>query len=46
MSLRATSYSRGEEAAVDYAWNHGAVVVAAAGNTGINTYHYPAADPT
>ena len=33
MSLGATSYSRGEEAAVDYAWNHGVVVVAAAGNT-------------
>jgi len=45
MSLGATSYSRGEEAAVDYAWNHGAVVVAAAGNTGRNTYHYPAAHP-
>jgi subtilisin family serine protease len=43
MSLGATSYSRGEEAAVDYAWNHGTVVVAAAGNTGRNTYHYPAA---
>jgi hypothetical protein len=45
MSLGATSYSRGEEAAVDYAWNHGAVVVAAAGNTGRNSYHYPAAHP-
>jgi subtilisin family serine protease len=43
MSLGATSYSLGEEAAVDYAWNHGVVVVAAAGNTGRNTYHYPAA---
>ena len=46
MSLGATSYSRGEEAAVDYAWNHGAVVVASAGNTGntgLSTYHYPAA---
>jgi len=43
MSLGATSYSRGEEAAVDYAWNHDVVVVAAAGNTGRNTYHYPAA---
>ena len=43
MSLGATSYSRGEEAAVDYAWNHGAVVVAAAGNTSRNTNHYPAA---
>ena len=45
MSLGASSYSRGEEAAVDYAWDHGAVVVAAAGNTGRETYHYPAAHP-
>ena len=43
MSLGASSYSLGEEAAVDYAWNRGVVVVAAAGNTGRNTYHYPAA---
>ena len=28
---------------MDYAWNRGVVVVAAAGNTGRNTYHYPAA---
>ena len=45
MSLGTSSYSRGEEAAVDYAWDHGAVVVAAAGNTGRETYHYPAAHP-
>ncbi len=45
MSLGATSYSRGEEAAVDYAWAHGAVVVAAAGNLASNVYHYPAAHP-
>jgi subtilisin family serine protease len=45
MSLGATSYSRGEEAAVDYAWSHGVVLVASAGNTGTNTYHYPAAHP-
>ena len=45
MSLGASSYSRGEEMAVDYAWDHGAVVVAAAGNTGRETYHYPAAHP-
>jgi hypothetical protein len=45
MSLGATSYSRGEEAAVDYAWAHGVVVVAAAGNQGSNVYHYPAAHP-
>ncbi len=43
MSLGASSYSRGEEMAVDYAWSHGVVVVAAAGNTGRETYHYPAA---
>jgi thermitase len=45
MSLGATSYSRGEQAAVDYAWSHGVVLVASAGNTGLNTYHYPAAHP-
>ena len=45
MSLGASSYSKGEEAAVDYAWSHGVVVVAAAGNSGANNYHYPAAHP-
>lgn len=43
MSLGASSYSRGEEMAVDYAWSRGAVVVAAAGNTSRESYHYPAA---
>jgi subtilisin family serine protease len=43
LSLGATSYSIGEEAAVDYAWSHNVVVVAAAGNTGRTSYHYPAA---
>lgn len=43
MSLGAASYSRGEEMAVDYAWAHGVVVVAAAGNTSSEQYHYPAA---
>jgi hypothetical protein len=43
MSLGATSYSLGEEAAVDYAWDHGVVVVAAAGNNNNDAYHYPAA---
>jgi subtilisin family serine protease len=33
MSLGASSYSRGEEMAVNYAWERGVVVVAAAGNT-------------
>jgi len=45
MSLGATSYSRGEEAAVDYAAAAGVVVVAAAGNTARNSYFYPAAHP-
>ncbi len=45
MSLGATSYSKGEEAAVDYAWAHGVIVVAAAGNSGRTAYHYPAAHP-
>jgi thermitase len=31
------------ESAVDYAWNHGAVVVAAAGNNGAEIAFYPAA---
>ncbi len=43
MSLGASSYSLGEEAAVDYAYSHGVVVVAAAGNSGREEYHYPAA---
>lgn len=45
MSLGASSYSRGEEMAVDYAVARGVVVVAAAGNTGRESYHYPAAHP-
>jgi subtilisin family serine protease len=43
MSLGALSYSRGEEAAVEYAWKRGAVLVAAAGNNGNDAWHYPAA---
>ena len=43
MSLGASSYSLGEEAAVDYAYAHGVVVVAAAGNSGLTEVHYPAA---
>ncbi|MCW2984243.1 MAG: alkaline serine protease [Conexibacter sp.] len=31
--------------AVDYAWSHGALVVAAAGNSGSSTPEYPAAEP-
>jgi len=43
MSLGAVSYSRGEEAAVNYAWEHGVVLVAAAGNNNNDAFHYPAA---
>ncbi len=43
MSLGASSYSLGEEMAVNYAFSHGVVVVAAAGNTGNEMPHYPAA---
>lgn len=43
LSLGASSYSLGEQMAVDYAWARGVVVVAAAGNTGTERYHYPAA---
>jgi thermitase len=43
MSLGATSYSRGEEAAVNYAWEQGVVIVASAGNSGGNVVNYPAA---
>jgi hypothetical protein len=43
MSLGATSYSRGEEAAVRYAWDHGVLLVAAAGNNVFNVAFYPAA---
>ncbi len=43
MSLGATSYSRGEEAAVNYAWDHDVVVVASAGNDYREAVKYPAA---
>jgi hypothetical protein len=43
MSLGASSYSLGEEAAVNYAYSHGVVLVAAAGNSGLEEQHYPAA---
>jgi thermitase len=43
MSLGGPDPSATLEAAVDYAWNAGAVVVAAAGNDGTTTQFYPAA---
>ncbi len=45
LSLGGAAYSTALKRAVDYAYNKGAVVVAAAGNTGNGTYHYPAAYP-
>ncbi|MBI2869533.1 MAG: S8 family serine peptidase [Chloroflexi bacterium] len=43
MSLITPNYSSTLEEAVNYAWNRGAVVVAAAGNTGSSSPAYPAA---
>lgn len=43
LSLGGTADAQSLEDAVDYAWNKGAVVTAAAGNTGSNTVIYPAA---
>lgn len=45
ISSAGPSYSSSEASAVDYAWNKGAVVVAAAGNSGTSTPQYPAALP-
>ena len=42
MSLGGSAYSLALEDAVNYAWNHGVVVVAAAGNSGDTSPHYPA----
>lgn len=43
LSLGGTSNSRTLQSAVDYAWNKGAILIAAAGNNGNNTPVYPAA---
>jgi len=42
LSLGGSSFSSTLQQAVDYAWNHGVVVVAAAGNDGSSGYFYPA----
>jgi fibronectin type 3 domain-containing protein len=43
MSLGSTGTSAALDTAVQYAWNHGCVVVAAAGNNASNQLFYPAA---
>src|SRR5258707_11642603 len=43
MSFSGTSECSGEASAVSYAWNKGAVLVAAAGNSSSSTANYPAA---
>jgi subtilisin family serine protease len=45
ISFAGTSYSSSIATAVDYAWNKGAVTIAAAGNSGTSTPYYPAALP-
>jgi thermitase len=45
MSLGGTTPSSTLQSAIDYAWSKGVVVVAAAGNSGTNAQHYPAAFP-
>jgi len=45
MSLGATTYSRGEALAMKYAWDHGVLPIAAAGNNNSDRVFYPAAHP-
>ncbi|MDQ1605235.1 MAG: thermitase, partial [Actinomycetota bacterium] len=44
MSFSNPGYSPALQSAIDYAWSHGAVVVAATGNDGSATAHFPAGD--
>src|SRR3954451_8314499 len=44
MAFSNPGYSSALQDAVNYAWNHGVVVVAAAGNDGATTPNYPAGD--
>src|SRR4051795_1546652 len=44
MAFSNPGYSDALQDAVNYAWNHGVVVVAAAGNDGATTPNYPAGD--
>jgi thermitase len=45
LSLGATMGATTLQNAITYAWNHGAMVAAAAGNNGVQTMFYPAAYP-
>jgi len=44
MAFSNPGYSPALQAAIDYAWDSGAVLVAATGNDGLNTLTYPAGD--
>jgi subtilisin family serine protease len=44
MAFSASGYSSALQAAVDYAWSHGVVVVAATGNDGSSSPAFPAGD--
>src|SRR5204863_2828155 len=44
MSFSNPGYSQALQDAVDYAWSHSVVVVAATGNDGVSTPTYPAGD--
>ena len=44
MSFSNPGYSAGLQAAIDYAWSHDVVVVAAAGNDGSSAATFPAGD--
>lgn len=43
LSLGSNAYSRGEQRAIEYAVARGTVVIVAAGNSGREAYHWPAA---
>ena len=45
MSLGGSNPSSTLQTAIDYAWSKGVIVVAAAGNSGTDAQHYPAAYP-
>ncbi len=42
-SFGGTGFSAAAQGVIDYAWNKGSIIIAAAGNNNTNTQHYPAA---